>query len=170
MISEKLPSFVLNWHPSISNIAEIIKEPNEVFKRKSSGLEIRGVSGRVALYNFAFHGWRVAPQTESILTEDFGKQRFLRFISRLFTPTRFCKSGIWLRPALYFDWGLPLPCELGYAVRTYRCSRRENDWRLKKRIGKRAASAIRGEQHSEQSISSDTIYFFRSFLGIGRSM
>lgn len=59
-------------------------------------------------------------------------------------------------------------CRCGQArlhARTYRCSRRENDWRLKKRVGKKSGISESRRACGERSISPYSINFF-SLLGI----
>lgn len=106
-------------------------------------------------------------QNISILTKNFGKQVFCVSFRGYLRPCDFANPAFY--PAVYFNWGLPLRAngQTRLPARTYWCSRRENDWRLKKRTEKRAESAI-FETHAWQgwSINLYTIYFFLCLLGI----
>lgn len=109
---------------------------------------------------------RRAKQSASIPAEDFGKQVFCVSFRGYLRTCDFANPAF---APLYISTE---DCRCGQAgvrlrARTYRCSRRENDWRLKKRVGEKKRGQL-FEVDSRRTInqSSYTIYFFLSLLGI----
>lgn len=105
-------------------------------------------------------------QSASILAEDFGKQVFCVSFRGYLRPCDFANPAFC--PAVYFNWGLPLRAneQTRLRVRTYWCSRRENDWRLKKKSWKKSGVSDFRDGRMARTINQlvHHLFFFSPFL------
>lgn len=104
----------------------------------------------------SFRVTRRKKQSASIPAEDSGKQVLCVSFRGYLRPCDFANPAFGLLCISTED------CRCGQArlhVHTYRCSRRENDWRLKKKSWKKNGVSESRRTHGERSISFCTIFF-----------